>query len=63
MSTAHILSAAEFASLEQIGAGHFLGVTIPSDHLLKLIGLRYIEAVHGHYEATTAGRFRIASGN
>jgi hypothetical protein len=63
MSTAHILSVAEFTSLEKIGTEHFLGVTIPSDHLLKLLGLQYIEAVHGHYEATTAGRFRIASGS
>lgn len=63
MYLAPALSNEEFASLTKVGAGPLLGIPIPSEHLLKLVGLRYIEMVRGHYEATTRGRFRIARGN
>jgi hypothetical protein len=63
MSLAPELSASEFSSLAKIGAGPLLDAVIPPAHLLKLVGYRYIEAIHGHYEATSIGRFRIASGS
>jgi hypothetical protein len=63
MSLAPELSASEFSSLAKIGAGPLLGVVVPPEHLLKLEGHRYIEVVLGRYEATSTGRFRIASGS
>jgi len=63
MTRAPALSALEFSSLAKIGAGPLLDTVIPPGHLLKLVGYRYIAAVEGHYEATTTGRFRIASGS
>ena len=63
MPTDAPLSVAEFASLAKVGTGPLLGAPIPSEHLLKLIGLQYIVAVHGNYEATTRGRLRIARGD
>ena len=59
--TRHVLSVAEFTSLERIASRRPPAKPISSEHLLKLVGLRYIEAVHGRYEATTQGRFRMAS--
>jgi hypothetical protein len=63
MSLAPELSVSEFSSLAKIGAGPLLDVVIPAAHVLKLVGYRYVEAVGDHYEATTTGRFRIASGS
>jgi hypothetical protein len=63
MFTAHILSDAEFAALEQIASRLPPSAPIPPEQLRKLIELRYIEAVNGRYEATTAGRFRLAMGS
>jgi hypothetical protein len=64
MSPALTLFPEEFTSLLKIGAGHRVGEEpIPAAHLLKLVGLHYIEAVDGHYRATEAGRSRIAEGN
>ena len=40
-----------------------VGAPIPPEHLLKLVGLRYIEVVDDCYEATSTGQFRIASGS
>jgi hypothetical protein len=62
MPTHALLSAAEFGSLLRIGAGQLRGGSIPSEHLLKLVGFRYIVAVQGNYEATPSGLFRIARG-
>ena len=63
MSHTSELSASEFLSLTQIGAGPLLGVEIPPGHVRKLAGYRYIELRQGHYEATVTGLLRIASGN
>jgi hypothetical protein len=56
------LSPEEFASLTKIGTDPLLAAPVASEHLLKLVGLRYIVAVETNYEATTAGRLRIAYG-
>jgi hypothetical protein len=64
MSPALTLFPEEFSSLVKIGTGHLLGdEPIPAAHLLKLIGLHYIEAVDGRYRPTATGLFRIASGS
>jgi hypothetical protein len=63
MPPLYTLSVAEFASLAMIGSAPPLDVQMPSEHLLKLLGVRYIKAVHGKYEATTIGRIRIAIGS
>ena len=57
------LTPEEFTSLVNLGSGSLLGGPVPAEHLLKLIGLRYIEAVHGSHRVTVIGRFRIASGS
>jgi hypothetical protein len=63
MSIVPALSVPEFSSLIKIGCGALLGAPIPDEHLLKLVGLRYIEVVDDCYEATPTGQFRIASGS
>jgi hypothetical protein len=63
MSLAPPLSVPEFSSLVKIGCGALLGAPIPSEHLLKLTGLRYIEIIDECYETTASGQFRIASGS
>jgi hypothetical protein len=63
MSLAPELSAAEFFSLVKIGAAPLRKTKIPPAHALKLVGLRYIELAHGHYEPTVSGLLRIASGS
>jgi hypothetical protein len=61
MSVIPLLSAAEFFSLVKIGAGPLRGTKIPPEHLLKLVGLRYIGLTQGQYEPTVTGLARIAS--
>jgi hypothetical protein len=63
MSLAPELSHDEFSSLARIGCGALMAMPVPSAHLLKLAGLRYIEVVDDRYEATPTGQFRIASGS
>jgi hypothetical protein len=53
----------EYSSLARVATGILLAAPIPTDHAIKLLGLRYIEVVGKRYEATPAGNFRIASGN
>jgi hypothetical protein len=57
------LTPAEFDSLAKVANGSPLSARVPAEHLLKLVGLRYIEAVGGGYKATVRGRFRLASGS
>ncbi len=63
MSLAPELSHEEFSSLAKIGCGALVAEPLPSAHLVKLAGLRYIEVVDHRYEATPTGQFRIASGS
>jgi hypothetical protein len=68
MTDAHVVSALtlspdEFASLAKIGGGPPQSSRVPAEHLMKLVGLRYIEATAGSYKATVRGRFRLASGS
>jgi hypothetical protein len=56
------LSNAEFASLTLIASGPLLDPSIPESHLLNLKGLGYIEVLHGRFQATVSGLFRVASG-
>ena len=64
MSPVPALLPEEYSSLVKIGTGHRLSAApVPAAHLLKLIGLRYIEAVDGHHRATATGMFRIATGS
>jgi hypothetical protein len=62
MSAALTLFPEELSSLMRMGTGPVLSGAIPTAHLLKLVGLRYIEAENGYYRATASGRLRIASG-
>jgi hypothetical protein len=62
MALSLALSSAEFASLATIASGPLLGFPIPSAHLLKLAGMKYIVVVVGGYDATATGLLRIASG-
>jgi hypothetical protein len=63
MPVPSVLSPEEFASLALIGSRPVLGVSIPDDHLIALVRLRYIHAVHGCFEATVSGKSRLASGS
>ena len=63
MSLIPVLSSEEFTSLVKISFGPIQDAQIPSEHLLKLVGFRYIMSAHGQYEATSTGRFRIGSGS
>jgi hypothetical protein len=63
MSLAPALSREEFASLKKLGSRLVLDAPIPPGHLLKLVGLRYVETIQRHYEVTSTGRFRIARGS
>jgi hypothetical protein len=62
MAIPSVLSPEEFASLAVIGSGPTLGASIPIEHLIALVRLRYVYAVHGCFEATVAGKSRIARG-
>jgi hypothetical protein len=58
------LSAEEFASLSEMGNGLILGAPqVSSSQLSKLLRLKFIYPVIGGFEATAAGKFRIAAGN
>ena len=58
------LSAEEFSALSAMGAGLVLGASqVPSAQLSKLLRLNFIYPVVGGFEATAAGRFRIAYGS
>jgi hypothetical protein len=56
------LSAAEFASLQEVARGIGHG-GIPESHRLRLMDLGLIYTLLGSLRITTAGRMRIARGS
>jgi hypothetical protein len=63
MFTAPELSQSEFSSLAKIGSGLFADVVVPLEHVMKLVGYRYVELTEGCYHPTVTGLLRIASGS
>ncbi len=58
------LTAAEYVSLSEIGAGLTLGAPpILTAHLSKLLRLKFISGAMGNFRVTAIGMFRIASGS
>jgi len=62
MTFPSVLSPEEFASLALIGNDSVLGTSIPYEHLIALVRLRYVHALHGCFETIVAGKSRIARG-
>jgi hypothetical protein len=63
MSLIARLSESEFLSLVRIGDRLLPDEAVPSEHLMKLVGLRYVQLKEGRYEPTVAGLLRITSGS
>ena len=63
MAIAPALSDSEFLSLTRIGDRLLRGEAVPAEHLLKLVGYRYVELRGGHYEATVTGLLRVVAGS
>ncbi len=57
------LSSEEFASLVTVGLGDLVKAVVPPEHLLKLVGYRYIRLAGGRYEVTATGEMRIRAGS
>ena len=62
MSNNAYLSGGEFSALQSVGLKTLTRPRISAQHSEKLLRLRFIAMVSGHYEATAAGLSRIASG-
>jgi hypothetical protein len=58
-----VLSSAEFSSLEIAAKGPFPVPSKSIPHSQRLTELKFIAAVFGGFEMTSAGRFRIAVGS
>jgi hypothetical protein len=63
MSFIPMLSESEFSSLVRLGDRLLPDEAVPSEHLMKLVGLRYIQLTEGRYAPTGTGLLRIANGN
>jgi hypothetical protein len=61
MDAAPPLSEQEYASLVRMGDHLRKDECVPPEHLMKLVGLRYVRLMEGRYEPTVSGLIRISA--